>query len=68
MSESITITVSDQTFNATVAVAGLDSKHGKRGKPRIIVPGFNKQDGTPIRFKSTERAERHIRNIKRIYN
>lgn len=42
-------------------------KHVKYGnakpKPRIIVTGFIKADGKPIRFKSVERAERHIRNI-----
>lgn len=31
---------------------------------KIIVEGINKADGSPIRFKSQERAMRHIRNMR----
>lgn len=36
----------------------------KRSRNRVLVEGLNKADGRPIRFKSTERAERHIRNMR----
>lgn len=31
---------------------------------RIHVRGINKRDGNPIRFKSKERALRHIQNMR----
>ena len=37
----------------------------KIGSPRFIVDGILHQGGKlPIRFKSLDRAERHIRNMK----
>lgn len=39
------------------------SRDKKRSQARILVKGFNKADGTPIRFKSLERAENHLKNI-----
>ena len=35
---------------------------------RVHVEGLNKANGEPIRFKSTERAERHIRNMRLVKN
>jgi hypothetical protein len=35
----------------------------KRSKSRFLVDGINHPKGQPIRFKSREGAERHIRNI-----
>lgn len=32
-------------------------------KPRVYVEGLTKRDGSFIRFKSVQRAERHIRNM-----
>ena len=39
--------------------------HSHANKPygRILVEGVNRVSGEPIRFKSKEKAERHIRNI-----
>ena len=34
-------------------------------KPRIVVKGVCHPNGKPIRFKSVERAERHISNTLR---
>ena len=34
------------------------------GRNRVIVEGINKNDGTPVRFKSVERATNHIRNMR----
>lgn len=34
------------------------------GPVRVIVDGINHPKGEPIRFKSAERAERHIRNMR----
>lgn len=33
-------------------------------KPRVYVEGLVKKDGSFIRFKSRQRAERHIANMK----
>ena len=33
-------------------------------RPRVIVEGVNHPKGEPIRFKSVDRAERHIRNMR----
>jgi hypothetical protein len=41
-------------------------KDRKKARNRVHVEGFNKADGTPIRFKSAERAERHLRNMLRL--
>lgn len=34
------------------------------GRNRVIVEGVNHPKGEPIRFKSTERALNHIRNMR----
>lgn len=40
-------------------------KHGGKGvRPRIIVEGITHPKGLPIRFKSKDRAERHIKNMR----
>jgi len=36
----------------------------KKPQGRILVQGLHKADGTHIRFKSLQRAENHIRNMK----
>jgi hypothetical protein len=43
--------------------AGLAYGKGshERGRPRIHVHGFVKNDGTPIRFKSVKNAETYIK-------
>lgn len=41
----------------------IHERDRKKAGNRIHVQGINKADGTPIRFKSLERAERHIRNM-----
>lgn len=33
-------------------------------KPRVIVEGVTHPKGQPIRFKSIDRAERHMRNMR----
>lgn len=35
-------------------------------KPRIYVEGYTKKDGSYIRFKSRQRAERHIANMEKV--
>jgi len=39
-----------------------DAKEGV--KPRVIVDGVNHGGGSPIRFKSLDRADRHILNMR----
>ena len=34
---------------------------------RVHVKGMNKANGLPIRFKSVGHADRHMRNVLRIY-
>lgn len=41
-------------------------KDRRKAKPRILVQGSNRADGSPIRFKSTARAERHLKNMLRL--
>lgn len=40
-------------------------KNSERGRTRYIVDGMNRKDGTPIKYKSIDRAERDILNYKR---
>jgi hypothetical protein len=42
--------------------ANVRNRNG-RGKRRFIVQGVNHPKGQPIRFKSLQRAENHIRNM-----
>lgn len=49
-----------------IRLAGFASKTGSRGKPRYIVAGVTHSKGAPIRFKSAQRAENHIRNMKMV--
>ena len=42
-------------YHATATLKGV--------RPRIIVEGVNHPKGGPIKFKSIERAENHIRNM-----
>lgn len=37
------------------------------GADRIIVEGINHPNGAPIRFKSVQRAENHIRNCRIVF-
>jgi len=40
-------------------------RHRQEGvKPRYLIDGVNHPGGKPIRFKSLERAERHVRNMR----
>lgn len=50
-------------YTGTYVAAGLAFKNGKRGKPRLTFKEWTKADGTPIRFRSAEHAERHFRTM-----
>jgi len=41
----------------------IHSKDRKKARNRIHINDLKKADGTPIRFKSLERAENYIRNF-----
>ena len=42
----------------------VHSKDLRKARNRVHVEGLTKADGGPIRFKSVEKAERHIRNMR----
>lgn len=49
------------------AAGPVHPKSERRGKPRIIVQGIMHPKGElPIRFKSVEAAENHIRNLMKV--
>lgn len=50
-------------YVGTVVPAGLNSKNGSRGKARLTFSEWTKRDGTPIKFRSAEHAERHFRTM-----
>ncbi len=37
----------------------------RKARKRVLVDGWKKADGEPIRFRSVGHAERHIRNFKK---
>lgn len=47
-----------------VETAGIDKRTGKPGKSRFVFAGIVTTGGKAIRFKSLDRAERHIRNVR----
>lgn len=51
-------------LDVTLHVAGvIHPASTRRGESRYSVQGFNLSDGRPIKFKSLDRAERHVRNM-----
>lgn len=61
------ITANGREFEVHEHKAGHKYGRGSdRGKPRYTVTGVNHPAGKlPIKFKSIDRAERHLRNITR---
>ena len=53
-----TIEVYGNTYEAR------EDKRSKEGKPRFVINGITHPAGLPIRFKSLDRAKRHLMNIK----
>lgn len=58
-------TVCGKSYEARIA-GPVSHGSDTRGRTRYIVQGVNHKNGTPIKFKSLEKAERHIKNIFRI--
>jgi len=50
-----------KTSNAEKNAKNLKFRRKPQG--RILVEGLHRADGTHIRFKSLEKAERHIKNM-----
>lgn len=59
----MTNTICDRDYEVVPPTIKHIADRRKAGN-RVHVSGINKADGSPIRFKSQERAMRHIQNMR----